>query len=181
MMNDPVNDDSMSDLAQHGVPANASADLFWTATRYVLDELTPAERAEFEERLASDEAACLAVANAVQLTVGVQAASERPVTIRPVEDSRPRRAAVWPAWLAGAALLAAGIAVFTPWPSPTLAPVDLASAELLDRWTQTKLLSDADGLDDFDPEADVLDDTLAAPQWMVQAVRITTNSKPLTP
>src|SRR6476469_4573620 len=49
-----------------------SADLFWQATRYVWGELTPDEAAAFEERLAADELACAAVAEAVTMSAGLK-------------------------------------------------------------------------------------------------------------
>ena len=56
-------------MNHHHAPGDdlAQTDLVWMATRYLLDELDMAERAAFEERLASDERAPLALAEAVEL------------------------------------------------------------------------------------------------------------------
>ncbi len=45
--------------------------LFWQATRYVLQEMSDPEAAEWELRLESDETACLAVAEASRLLCGL--------------------------------------------------------------------------------------------------------------
>lgn len=53
-----------------------STDLAWLATRYALGELPAAEAAAFEARLAIDEAACEAVAHAMQSNLLICAALE---------------------------------------------------------------------------------------------------------
>jgi anti-sigma-K factor RskA len=56
------------------MPSNVDAQLTWLATRYVLGELSEADRATFEQRLADDLVACEAVVEASRLKSGLRAA-----------------------------------------------------------------------------------------------------------
>ncbi|HEX4130211.1 MAG TPA: hypothetical protein VHZ24_09215 [Pirellulales bacterium] len=53
--------------------APAAEDLFWTAFRYVADELPAEEAEQFDERLAADQTARDAVARVVELSAAVAA------------------------------------------------------------------------------------------------------------
>ena len=67
---------------QHDLQFTRSNELKWLALRYVSGEMDEAEVAEFEQQLADDQAACEAVASAVQTALAVQAAFEaRPLPV----------------------------------------------------------------------------------------------------
>lgn len=80
------------------------SDLDWLAFRYIANELPVAEREAFELRLADDQAACEALARAVELADTIQAAE----SLSPVASSPP--AVHWKtrlSWLAAGATAAA--------------------------------------------------------------------------
>lgn len=157
-----------------------SDELLWEATRYVGDDMTDAERLRFEERLATDVQACEAVALAVRLGAGLQsalAAVSRP-ELRFDRTARRRR---WvPVALCAALLLATGILVtYRPVPSPER--VEVATAELLNRWRLDRrfgLIEELDAEIDVDGESDIVDESLSAPGWLVSAVRLTEKAVP---
>lgn len=62
------------------------SDLQWLALQYVSGEMTEAQAALFEEQLADDEAACEAVASAVQTSLAIRQAFEAPA-----EETAPVR------------------------------------------------------------------------------------------
>lgn len=82
-------------------------DLHWLAFRYVCGELTGDESVAMEARLAHDQAAREAVAEAVELVgaVGLAASSARP-SILPMPPARTHRIGVWAIPAAAAACLA---------------------------------------------------------------------------
>lgn len=158
-------------MAEH----STSDELFWTAARYAWGELSPEETAAFEDRLAHDEAACLAVAEAVRLTLDVKSAAQNITVPAPVDSASPKsnrtqhRSAG--AWLT-VALLAMAATWFVVQQAVSPARVDPASMELLARWTDAGELADGDFFDDLDAEPELLDESLTAPGWLVQAVQL---------
>jgi len=165
---------------------NADHDLNWLATQYALGELSPADHAVFEARLATDEAACLAVAEAVRLMVQLRAAtvpvgavalaatSSTPV---PGRQLARRWAAAW----VTVAMLTVAMAWFAVHQAVPPAAVELASTDLLARWTHAGLVDDADAWDDADLDGEWLDESLSAPNWLVQAVQLADESKSARP
>jgi hypothetical protein len=78
-----------------------------------------------------------------------------------------------------AAVVVAGLVLLTSHDRRPSVPVDLASAELVGRWTAgvTDPSVDESALDedlDFDAEAD--DDTLSAPDWLLAAIQLSAES-----
>ena len=142
--------------------------------RYVCNELTETERTAFEEQLATDETACLAVAEAVRITAGLNSSAMTPAALPagPQPISRRRTAA------AAACCAATLIAGFVFWNNPArhqTASMQLASAELVSRWTADdteSLFDELAGDDDFDPEFEMADDHLSAPDWLLTAVKL---------
>src|SRR5688572_21154917 len=66
--------------------------LNWSAFCYLTDELTPAEALDFEERLATDQAAREALAEAVQLTQALAACARlEPTRVEPARIQPARR------------------------------------------------------------------------------------------
>lgn len=139
-------------------------ELDWLAFRYIAGELTAAERAAFESRLADDLAACEAVAAAVAMADGILAA-QRPLVVpvsKPAGRSRFTRHA---GWLAGAAALSllAILAIFAgrDGVSPSDDQTQLASAGdlpptvLAETWNATRIAihqgPDAQGPDAVQP------------------------------
>ncbi len=158
-------------------PDLSDSALFWDAMRYVLGELTPAETAAFEERLAHDEQACAAVADAVTLSAGLQSAA-------PVAASHPAGKVASTksrGWLAvslcGVAAALSGIALLSAWKPLTPSHHDLAAVELLDRWVADNHHGFNGEHDDSDLETEVLDESLAAPHWLLNAVELTAARK----
>ena len=66
------------------------SELQWLAVQYVSGEMTEAKAALFEQRLAEDEAACEAVASAVQTSLAIRQAFETPAeATSPVRETSP--------------------------------------------------------------------------------------------
>lgn len=170
MKNDPLNDEPSASDAE---------ELFWQALRYVQNDLSDAEQAEFETCLGDDPAACEAVADAMRLTAGLNLAGLN--LVRQTEMPRPLPAAarspsgrLLPVTLSAALLFATGLA-FTFWPSSPPTVTDLASLELVNRWRLDSPFAGAEfhDLDELnDDDAEVLDESLSAPGWMMSAVRL---------
>lgn len=147
--------------------------LRWTALQYVLGELSPAEHAAWETRLADDEACCAAVAEAALLVANLQPASRpsgavvpaTPVTV-PARFSRTGLGAALSALAATAAL--AAVLLQSPQPSTG----DAEQARLASLWHQDAARAAAD--DDADPLDDgaelAADDRI--PDWLLAAVSL---------
>lgn len=102
-------------------------ELDWLAFRYVANELSEGEAAEFERRLADDQSAREAVARSVQLTHAVVSLAEPAVT---AGSRRPSgRQQVW-AWIGlGAAAAAVCLAFWLGRPGSAPSPIDTDSAD----------------------------------------------------
>jgi len=156
------------------------AELEWTAFRYIAGELSPADVAEFEQRLALDQNAREAVASAVQMAEAVAGLQPAPLELAPtVGDQNPRRAT-------GAALVAAATCALVlvgtlildrvsssgPHDSAALQANDGAD-QLLNLWAASH-----DGLDvwadadEGDAPITGSDEEFAVPSWMLAAAEI---------
>lgn len=149
----------------------------WLAMRYVLDELSAGQAAEFETAMADDVSLCEAVSEAVQLCAGVVLAcqadhsSEAAVRLVPRRQQQSRFA-VFAACSALAMIL---IVLFVTRPSEAPAVVAEGSASEAD--VLASLVSDelpsetsSDSEDDL-----MLDDSLAdlvAPEWLLTAIEL---------
>ena len=152
--------------------ANSDDDILWMATRYVCDELTEAERASFEERLLSDEAACLAVADVVRISAGLSA-SPRPIPA--VDPQPPQRRRILAVASCGLAILLAGFAFLSGQNRQGTTGREMASAELVGRWTAVVSDSLEDELawdDEVDADSELVEASLDAPDWLLAAVML---------
>lgn len=162
-----------------------SADLFWQAARYVWGELTPDEAAAFEERLTTDELACAAVAEAVTMSAGLTASVQPAVVAGRAKVSwqttSHRRLAVG---LCAAAMALFGFILLSTWQPPRPSSTDLAVIELVGRWTSDGhigLNGEGDYRDDADHDAEIVDESLSAPHWLLDAVQLTSEGQPRIP
>jgi ferric-dicitrate binding protein FerR (iron transport regulator) len=165
MKTDEIHDEPFADDAD---------ELFWLAMRYVQNELSDAERAEFETCLGDDDAACEAIVDAMRLTAGLNLASQTQSPLQLPSVSHPQTRRLLPVSISAALLLAIGL-VFAFWPSSQPTETDLASAELVNRWRLDGHFASTefhDGEDTIDEEAEILDESLSAPGWMMSAVRL---------
>lgn len=169
-------------------PRISDADLEWLAFRYAAGELQAAELDQFEQLLATDERACMAVAQAVMLGRAVmqieqhsdkpghnecgqveRSQVERSITIAlPAKARSTRRSAI------AAACCAAGVALAAGWPSFTT-PASKQSVET----ASTVAALWVHGADDeqaseailpASPEPVDLEDEDAVPGWLLAAV-----------
>ena len=107
--------------------------LWWTAVQYLLDELGPVERTQFERLLEESQAARDAVLEAATLLRCIQSAASRPLASATFpERTLPTN---WTAAMAGtlsllwstAALVLLSLWAFQPRPAPTPVPVEVAA------------------------------------------------------
>lgn len=158
-------------------------DLAWLANCYVAGELSAEDTAAFEARLESDEAACEAVARAMELNLAIAAAfdheSSRPVLLPARESIAPARwAGVAITALAASAVAAASVALMVG-PSNSangLARKDRA-ARLVAAWASGEAarnnLAEDESLDLAD------DSDLDPPDWMLAALTAADVKEPL--
>ena len=153
-----------------------SAELEWTAFRYIAGELSAAEASEFEEQLSADQAACEAVARAVQLTEAVSglAPSQLPMPTPRKPAAAPRRNS-WAAIgvTAACVCLAIGALVWERGGStgPALSQSDTSGADrLLNLW-EVANPDPAAWVEEDDFEAADEDD-FSVPSWMLAAAEI---------
>ncbi len=166
--------------------ATNQMELDWLANRYVTRELSTDEAAAFEEQLASDEAACEAVARAMTLNLAVVATFDKSafdtptfaamvVVARPSVVVPPRRAASVIIALAATAIAAAGVALMVG--TGNSDRNGLAHKEGTDRivaaWVHGEAarnnFEDDDTLDSDD------DSDLDPPDWMLAALTVDPN------
>lgn len=162
------------------------ADLEWLAFQYVSEELSAEVAAHFEDRLAVDQSAREAVAEAMLLWQTIAAGA------RIAEPARTSRSwyehAGWAA--VGAAACLAVIVVLRSWPQP--APIaarpqaaGVASTELALVWAQRDSYAAAEASDvvvdeDHGLAVDVreIDREFVVPAWMLEAVSGAAEIKP---
>jgi ferric-dicitrate binding protein FerR (iron transport regulator) len=142
---------------------NTFEDLDLLAFRYIADEMTGAEAESFEQRLAADQAACEAVAHAVELAQAVASAPADVIPL-PATHSSPRHWLRPARWVAAAAAIAFGVAGW--W------YVNRSSEEsrLATVWAEMFNSTPHDLV--ADSEEPTLDDEsdLTVPVWMLEAV-----------
>jgi hypothetical protein len=181
----------------HNHRRNDASDLDWLALQYVSGEMNEVESAEFEERLADDQAAREAVASAVELVQTVSAAEH--LVELPIVTTAARQASWWRsvAWLAIAGGVAASIALVAmlgsmPHDDGDNSTAELAAPSTMKAADQTLAAAWVETFEDaslaVDPTLDfamdspaderaeleslLADDsaTVAAPDWMVSAL-----------
>jgi hypothetical protein len=170
------------------------ADLNWLAFCYVAGEASADEIEEFERRLAVDQAAREAVAQAVELCQAVASIPSQPQAAEPPTPARRRweLLAGWTALAAAVALFARAVGlnlrVVDEQVSVARADVSLAT-RLVDVWTQSReVFNDPVGADvslaedelaAADPQDEDrlgdggADDAIVVPGWMLTAVEST--------
>lgn len=156
---------------------DADLDLGQQALLYVLGELADDQASAFEERLATDLAACEAVASATRFAMTLSAAAANEATVAaPVRTNAPRlRSRSWVA-LAGAATSAAAVLI-AMWLSPTavktpqLARQDHSAAELVSLWRISSQAAAAE-TDDLDVEVGEPNLEVGVPNWLLTAVSL---------
>ena len=162
--------------------------LNWLAVQYVLGELSECEAFAFEERLATDLAACEAVAEATRLTLTlhVAAADSQAVPalaadsfhVSPSTTNRSSKTTPRGSWLAlagattAASVLLAAMS-FGPASSPStqLAVVDRSASELVSLWRAGSTAAELD-IDDADVELAESRLEVAVPDWLFAAVSL---------
>lgn len=154
----------------------AANDVEWLAARYVLDELSPADRELFENRLETDEHACAAVASATILFANLDPilVAGRTAVVQSAggtsgHRSRQRRGA----WSLPLSLAVVGLIAIGLWlplrsgsqgdPRTTQSPHH--AAELLRLWRATDARVELGAEDDTS-----LDGEITVPSWMIAAV-----------
>lgn len=155
------------------MPPGTDPDLHWTAFLYASGDLPPGDEAAFERRLAEDQSAREAVAEAVELAGAL-------ATLGPVAWSapRPRRLAprilAWSALAAAACLIAATLGALRSARTATPDASEVAMA-----WSGLRGLEaiggEVDALDLGDashavePHLAVVPDAPALPSWLLTA------------
>lgn len=161
--------------------------LNWLAVQYVLGELSESEAFAFEELLATDLAACEAVAEATRLTLTLHAATgsqsvpalvadsfhASPSTTNHSSKTTPRGSwlALAGATTAAAVLLAAMSLGPASSPSTQLALVDRSASELVSLWRAGSAAAELD-FDDADVELAESRLEVAVPDWLFAAVSL---------
>ena len=160
-----------------------SQDLNWLAFCYVVDELSPADALSFEERLASDQAAREALAEAVLLTQAL-AAVPSDIEVSRKHDRTRHYAMQKPlGWIAiGAAACLALVVLADGWlakPKGVRTAANKSNESLALAWANSTLAMEPEanaetdmllaGLDDGDTAID-LDNPVVIPNWMLEAV-----------
>lgn len=146
-------------------------DIEWLAARYVLEELSPADRDLFENRLESDERACAAVASATMLFANLAPilVSERTAVVQPAGGQSGRRSRLRRrrgTWLLPLSI--AGLGLFAIVLSQSLRPTQSPdqAAELLRIWRATDVRVELATEDD----AAAFDGEITVPSWLMAAV-----------
>lgn len=158
---------------------NGKRDLDWTAVQYVSGDLPEQRVAEFERRLAENQDAREAVADAVELCVAI-AANRPEVTTRVVMDRSWKRKLEW--MFVGGAISLAVFFVFQMITSDpqgevvATAQTDL-SDEVVSAWVESLAIAAEESLAwpepvEFAAEEPVVDGLRSeeAPLWMVAAI-----------
>jgi len=156
--------------------------LNWLAVQYVLGELPESELFAFEGRLATDSAACEAVAEATRLTLTLQSAVTDIATVAAPAVATPgvRSAKTTPrgSWLAlaGATTAVAGLlAAMSLEPNgprqTQLVRVDRSVSELVSLWRSGPAAVETTS-DEFDVEVAESNHEVAVPHWLFAAVSL---------
>lgn len=159
-------------------------ELQWLAFQYIAGELGPEDSAAFESRLANDQAACEAVAGAVELAEMMALAENR--VAAPVAPVISKTKSAWTrrlTWMAcSAAACLAFLLVVQPFSRSRLQSDSVVvsggsqSPELALAWAQTRdaiVVGDSqDAIDvGMSPETEMaMEDSISAPSWMLEAV-----------
>lgn len=160
------------------------ADLEWLAFQYVSEELSAEDVALFEERLAVDQTAREAVAEAMLLLQAVSAGAR---IASPVQARRSwTQHAAWAAIGAAACLAVVFVLRSLPKQSPLAQrpqASDLSSAELALVWAQSDPYGEPEAADPTAEEenglAAEIDRELVVPVWMLEAVSGAAEVKPV--
>jgi hypothetical protein len=144
----------------------------WTALRYVLGELDPAECEAWETRLATEEACCAAVAEATLFALNLQQACPVspvvvavPVSVHPAERSTSRAGAACAAMLAAAACFL--VLVQSPRPSVE----DEQIIRLVALWRQ-QVVPSVTATADLDEDLALPGSEDRIPGWLLAAVSL---------
>lgn len=156
-------------------------DLAWLANCYVAGELADAEATAFEARLANDEAACEAVAHAMELNLAVAAAFDLPPATlrpRPIVSSPTRWAGAAITAVAASAVAAASVALMVGHGSTTngLARKD-GTERLVAAWASGEAARNNAADDESIDVANEVD--LEPPDWMLAALTVADVKDPL--
>lgn len=163
----------------------------WLAFRYIAAELSPGERAAFEQQLAESQAAREAVARAVELTQALVAAGPEVYAVsRPPAagggQRRWRRATRWAAGLAASLLLIVAVfsfgRSFVGTGASRPAETGFSAFDLAVIWSQTRGVLPADAAARWlpateaelaaEPVATEEPDEVVAPDWLLAAVSV---------
>lgn len=169
-------------MFNHSDDAQNRDSLNWLAVQYVLGELPEGELFAFEERLASDSAACEAVAEATRLTLALQSAVADVAIVAAPAIAAPgvRSAKTTPrgSWLAlaGATTAAAGLlaamSLGPKGPSQSqLVRVDRSASELVSLWRTGVAAAETDA-DESYVEVAEMNREVAVPNWLFAAVSL---------
>jgi ferric-dicitrate binding protein FerR (iron transport regulator) len=147
------------------MPLEPETDLHWTAFLYISGDLPPAESTSFEARLADDQEARDAVAEAVELAGALAIVGA---------ESRPRRRSkLLRAFIAASALAAAACLVLTLQPGPRPTGYDRPDAsEVALAWSSLRGGADIGQLAEIEieSESEVEPSTdRALPSWLLSA------------
>jgi anti-sigma-K factor RskA len=149
--------------------------LDWLAQQYMLGELSVSDAERFEQRLADDEAACAALAQATQLVLSLEALTPAAVVALVPTPSRPDR--IGRQLVALTAVAACCLVMVLAWSSAPRSSDNLQvraeivqAKELVCRWRVTRSLVGALATADEDDDQADADDQ--APSWMLAAVSI---------
>jgi anti-sigma factor RsiW len=164
----------------HDIQSNDA--LAWLAMQYVLGELPEIELSAFEERLASDFAACEAVADSTRLMLTLQSAVTEAATVAlpEIENRSGRSAKTTPrgSWLAlagataAAAVLLAAMSLGPNRPrQDQLARADRSASELVSLWRSSSATAEAD-TDELEVEVAESNHDVAVPNWLFAAVSL---------
>jgi hypothetical protein len=160
---------------------HAATDLGWLAFQYAIDELSPADALAFEQRLADDQQAREALAEATLLCQALKRTA--PCTVPAQRGTlRPAASWTWAACGAAACLLVIGALEFLAddRPQPVATPVQPGRDEALAQaWFSARLpeLENDPLALDLLAEEDVglaggeADSRLSVPVWMLEAVQ----------
>jgi len=161
--------------------SSSQSDLSLTALRYLAGELGGPEAGDFEQRLATDDAAQRALIAAVQISAAIQVTTPAP-TVRPVTRvapmRQPQRVSRWSgaAALLGSALVVATVLIALRGKPESTAPVasadETSTGATVSLWTELNVDDIAASLDEsslYESDGDAVD-AVQVPDWMFAAI-----------